>query len=108
MVRGTRSPVEGERMALGRISGPLLKSNLVRDGVDLAFETDLLYIDVNNARIGVNNSSPTTDLDVNCTTSTTFVIVPNQINVGILHQFLLFNLVLLIHQLNKIVWLLLT
>jgi len=69
-------------MALGRISGPLLKSNLVRDGVDLAFETDLLYIDVNNARIGVNNASPTTDLDVNGTSRTTDLIVSNQIDVG--------------------------
>jgi len=51
-------------MAVGRISGPLLKANLLRDGVDLAFETDLLYLDVNNNRIGVNNSSPEYDLDV--------------------------------------------
>jgi len=69
-------------MALGRISGPLLKSNLVRDGVDLAFETDLLYIDVNNARIGVNTASPATDLDVNGTSRTTDLIVSNQIDVG--------------------------
>ena len=38
-------------MAVGRISGPLLKANLLRNGVDLAFETDLLYLDVNNNRI---------------------------------------------------------
>jgi len=31
---------------LGRISGPLLSDNLIRHGIDLAFETDLLYIDV--------------------------------------------------------------
>ena len=52
-------------MAIGRISGPLLKANLIRDGVDLAFENDLLYLDVNNSRIGINTASPTTDLDVN-------------------------------------------
>ena len=53
-------------MAIGRISGPLLKSNLLRDGVDLAFETDLLYLDVNNASIGVgkSNPDPATSLDV--------------------------------------------
>ena len=33
-------------MAVGRISGPLLKSNLIRNGIDLAFETNLLYLDV--------------------------------------------------------------
>jgi hypothetical protein len=69
-------------MAIGRISGPLLKSNLIRDGVDLAFETDLLYLDVNNARIGVNKSSPTTQLDVNGTTRTTTLVADNQVTVG--------------------------
>ena len=28
-------------MAIGRISGPLLKANLLREGVNLAFENDL-------------------------------------------------------------------
>jgi len=69
-------------MAIGRISGPLLKANLVRDGVDLAFETDLLYLDVNNARIGVNNSTPTTDLDVNGTIRGTNLTVDNQLDIG--------------------------
>ena len=57
-------------MAVGRISGPLLKSNLIRNGVDLAFETDLLYLDVNNQRIGVNNSTPAYEVDVTGTTQT--------------------------------------
>lgn len=70
---------------LGRISGPLLKSNLIRDGVDLAFETNLLYLDVTNKRIGVNTNSPTTDLDVNGTIRTTTLNVDNQLNVGDLH-----------------------
>jgi hypothetical protein len=52
-------------MAIGRISGPLLKSNLIRDGVDLAFETDLLYLDVNNGRVGINTAAPQYDLDIN-------------------------------------------
>ena len=69
-------------MAIGRISGPLLKANLVRDGVDLAFETDLLYLDVNNARIGVNNSAPTTDLDVTGTLRSTTLQVDNQVDIG--------------------------
>ena len=51
-------------MAIGRISGPLLKSNLLRNGVDLAFETDLLYLDVTNRRIGVKTTSPQYTLDV--------------------------------------------
>ena len=51
-------------MAIGRISGPLLKSNLLRNGVDLAFETDLLYLDVNNRRIGIKTTNPQYPLDV--------------------------------------------
>lgn len=69
-------------MAIGRISGQMLKSNLVRDGVDLAFETDLLYLDVVNSRIGVNKSSPLHDLDVNGTTKSTDLEVTNQFDIG--------------------------
>lgn len=71
-------------MAIGRISGPLLKANLVRDGADLAFETDLLYLDVTNRRIGVNNVAPTTDLDVVGTTKTTTLRVDTQAEIGAL------------------------
>lgn len=67
---------------LGRITGPLLKSNLIRDGVNLAFETDLLFLNVNNSRIGVNTATPTTALDVNGTTKTTNLEVTNQLDIG--------------------------
>ena len=56
-------------MAVGRISGPLLKANLIRNGIDLAFETDLLYLDVNNQRVGIKNSSPQHELDVTGTSN---------------------------------------
>ena len=69
-------------MAIGRISGPLLKANLVRDGIDLAFETDLLYLDVTNSRIGVRTASPQYDLDVNGTVRTTNTVVDNELSVG--------------------------
>jgi hypothetical protein len=49
---------------LGRISGPMLTENLLRNGVDLSFETDLLYLNVTDGRIGLNTESPTYDLDV--------------------------------------------
>ena len=68
--------------AIGRISGPLLKSNLIRNGINLAFETDLLYLDVNNQRIGVKNSAPQYELDVNGTTRTTDLIVDNRANIA--------------------------
>jgi hypothetical protein len=49
---------------LGRIGGQVLTDNLLRAGVDLAFETDLLYLDVNNRQIGIKNSTPVYTLDV--------------------------------------------
>src|SRR6056300_827396 len=58
-------------MAIARISGSVLKSNLTRNGVDLAFETNLLYLDVTNSRVGIGTSEPTTALQVNGTTTTT-------------------------------------
>jgi len=52
-------------MALNRISGDILESNLIRSS-DLAFNTDLLYVDVSNGRIGVKTDSPGNfALDVN-------------------------------------------
>ena len=41
----------------------MLYPNLVRQGIDLAFESNLLYLDVNNHRVGVINSSPAYALD---------------------------------------------
>ena len=58
-------------MAIGRISGSVLKSNLTRNGVDLAFETNLLYLDVTNSRLGIGTSEPTTTLHVNGNTTIT-------------------------------------
>jgi hypothetical protein len=69
-------------MAIGRISGPLLKSNLLRDGVDLAFETDLLYLDVVNRRIGINSAAPQYALDVVGTSRTTNLEVTGFFDIG--------------------------
>ena len=68
-------------MAVGRISGPLLKSNLLRNGIDLAFETDLLYLDVNNQRIGIKTANPHYELDVNGTIRATNLIADNSIQI---------------------------
>jgi hypothetical protein len=50
---------------LGRIGGQVLTDNLLRAGIDLAFETDLLYLDVTNQQIGIRDSTPVYTLDVN-------------------------------------------
>jgi hypothetical protein len=60
-------------MAIGRITGSVLKSNLTRNGVDLAFETNLLYLDVTNSRIGIGTSEPSTALHVNGTITTSSI-----------------------------------
>lgn len=65
-------------MAVGRISGPLLKANLLRNGINLAFETDLLYLDVINGRVGIKTTSPTHDLTINGTTRTADLEVTTQ------------------------------
>jgi hypothetical protein len=56
-------------MAIGRISGQMLKSNLLRSGTDLAFETNLLVLDVTNSRVGVGTASPATKLHISGTDS---------------------------------------
>ena len=67
---------------LGRISGPVLTDNLLRAGVDLAFETDLLYLDVTNNRIGIKDSTPIYDLDVNGNIFTNELTVTTQAALG--------------------------
>ena len=62
-------------MAIGRISGSVLKSNLTRNGTDLAFETNLLYLDVTNSRVGIGTSEPSTALQVNGTITSTALAV---------------------------------
>jgi len=74
--------VRGERMALGRITGPLLKANLLRQGVDLAFETNLLYLDVKNGRVGIKTALPTHDLQVAGTTRTTNLEVTTRADIA--------------------------
>jgi len=66
---------------LGRISGPMLKDNLLRGGVDLVFENRLgdnnLYLDVNTTKIGINTDSITRELTINDAVKTDYLIVDN-------------------------------
>ena len=68
-------------MAIGRITGSVLKSNLTRNGTDLAFETNLLYLDVTNSRVGIGTSEPTTALQVNGTTTTAGLTANGAVNI---------------------------
>ena len=69
-------------MALGKISGQMLRDNLTREGVDLAFETDLLYLDVINNRVGIKNSNPQYTLDVTGTLRTTTANISNSATIS--------------------------
>lgn len=51
-------------MALGKISGVMLKDNLERQGVDIALDGNLAYFDVTNRRVGIQTASPQYTLDV--------------------------------------------
>ena len=67
---------------VGRISGPLLKTNLQRTS-DLAFETDLLYIAHTNGKIGIKDDAPAFDLSIAGTTyASTGIIATNSANLG--------------------------
>ena len=54
-------------MAIGRISGQMLKANLERSGTDLAFETTLLVLDVSAGFVGVGTASPARKLHISDT-----------------------------------------
>ena len=66
-------------MAIGRISGQVLKSNLYREDVDISFsnfpgDTPLLYFNVADNKLGVNTDTPTTELEISGTTTTTNLV----------------------------------
>jgi len=52
-------------MAIGKISGVMLQSDLARQGVDLSIDSNVAYFDVANRRVGVNTASTTETLTVN-------------------------------------------
>jgi len=54
-------------MAIGRISGQMLKANLLRSGTDLAFETNLLVLDVTNSFVGIGTTTPSRQLHISGT-----------------------------------------
>jgi len=47
-----------------KVAGEQLKDNLTRSGKNLSIETDLLYLDVVNGRIGIKTVTPDVELDV--------------------------------------------
>ncbi len=75
---------------VGKITGQMLESNLVRrdmqsvnpDDDNLRFETDLIFLDVWNRRVGINTDIPFRPLVVNSTLNTTNLLVDTQANLA--------------------------
>ena len=51
-------------MALNRIQGEMLEGNLLRNGEDLAVETDLLYLSPSTGRVGIHTNTPQDSVDI--------------------------------------------
>jgi hypothetical protein len=56
-------------MAISKIAGQMLKDTLERDGANLAIsdtvaDTPVIFVDVTNSRVGVNNATPAQALDI--------------------------------------------
>jgi hypothetical protein len=67
---------------MGRVSGPLLSENLLRNGEDLAFETNLLYLNVNTGTIGIKTDLPTSTLTINGTIKSNNLAVNTQADIA--------------------------
>ena len=73
---------------IGRISGPMLADNLLRQDVDLAFDTDLLYLDVGLnsgvGGVGINTDAFSRTLQIDGKTRTVELIAPRATLEGII------------------------
>lgn len=67
-------------MAIGRISGPMLFSNLERQGLDLSIDGNLVYFDVNQRYVGINTDAPEHELDVRGTVQVGNLVIKNTAN----------------------------
>jgi hypothetical protein len=56
-------------MAISKIAGQMLKDTLERDGANLAIsdttaDTPVIFVDIVNSRVGIDNSTPAQALDI--------------------------------------------
>jgi len=64
---------------LGKVAGTMLKDNLVRNGVDLQIDSNLMYYDVANRRVGVNTTLPGNSFTVNGSFTTSNIYIDGNI-----------------------------
>lgn len=70
-------------MAINYIQGQILANNLQRDGIDLAFDTDLVYLDVGANAVGINTTTPSSTLEVVGNVTVGNVLIPNVGNISV-------------------------
>jgi hypothetical protein len=70
-------------MAINYIQGQILANNLQRDGIDLAFDTDLVYLDVAGNSVGINTTTPASTLEVVGNITVGNVLIPNVGNISV-------------------------
>jgi len=75
-------------MAINYIQGQILANNLQRNGIDLAFDTDLVYLDVGGNRVGINTTSPVSTLEVVGNITIGNILIPNVGNVNLANTYI--------------------
>jgi hypothetical protein len=70
-------------MAINYVKGQILADNLERDGIDLAFNTDLVYLDVGANAVGINTTTPSSTLEVVGNVTVGNIVIPNVGNVSL-------------------------
>jgi hypothetical protein len=69
-------------MAISFVAGSMLNSDLVRD-TNLAFNGDLIYLDVSGNAVGINTSTPASTLEVVGNITVGNIVIPNVGNVSL-------------------------
>jgi hypothetical protein len=72
-------------MAISKIAGQMLKDNLERDGANLAIsdteaDTPVVFVDITNSRVGINNDTPSVELDITGNINATSITVTEDIS----------------------------
>jgi hypothetical protein len=75
-------------MAINYIQGQILANNLQRNGIDLAFDTDLVYLDVGGNSVGINTTTPASTLEVVGNITVGNILIPNVGNVNLSNTYI--------------------
>jgi hypothetical protein len=75
-------------MAINYVKGQILADNLERDGIDLAFDTDLVYLDVGANSVGINTTTPSSTLEVVGNVTIGNILIPNVGNVNLANTYI--------------------